>query len=156
MSFRHAGGDETLPDPTIEVNFSANGASTGNVALPFTGGWQSWQNATAPVTLQAGRQSMRINVIAGGFNLNFLTFEKTTSTTYVDAGTIGLSLAPNPTRGDLNVRLAADVSGANFQIVDTYGRVVRAGALNGERTVLSVSELPAGVYQFLVLTRRGR
>ncbi len=155
VNFRSAAGDATLPDLTIEVTFSGNGASTGDVVLPFTGGWQNWQNTAAPITLQAGQQNMRINIVAGGFNLNYLEFEKTTGTAYVDAGMIGLSLAPNPTRGDLNVRLAADVSGADFQIVDTYGRVVRAGTLSGERTDLSVSDLPAGVYQFLVLTRRG-
>ncbi len=47
---------------------------TGNLTVPNTGGWQSWQTVTATgVSLSAGSQIMRIYMNSGGYNLNNVT-----------------------------------------------------------------------------------
>lgn len=47
---------------------------TGNLTVPNTGGWQSWQTVTATgVSLSAGSQIMRIYMNSGGYNLNSVT-----------------------------------------------------------------------------------
>ena len=45
---------------------------TGSWALPSTGGSTTWATATKPVLLEFGRQKMRINILNGGFNLNWM------------------------------------------------------------------------------------
>lgn len=50
---------------TFHVEFGGNDV-TGPVTIPDTGGWQSWTNITATVTLPAGVQSMRFVVDSAG------------------------------------------------------------------------------------------
>ncbi len=48
---------------------------TGNIDLPTTGGWQSYQTVTTSVNLSAGSQVLRVEIIENGINLNFMSFE---------------------------------------------------------------------------------
>ncbi|WP_042391852.1 discoidin domain-containing protein [Streptacidiphilus carbonis] len=54
---------------------NASGADlSGAVAVPATGGFQTWTTVTAGVTLPAGQQVLTVNQDAGGWNLNSLAF----------------------------------------------------------------------------------
>ncbi|WP_405056771.1 carbohydrate-binding protein [Kribbella sp. NBC_01505] len=54
---------------------SASGTNlSGNVSLPSTGGWQTWANVTAQVTLPAGLQTLTVYQDNGNWNLNSLQF----------------------------------------------------------------------------------
>jgi hypothetical protein len=54
---------------------SSSGANlSGSVNVPNTGGWQTYVNVTATVTLPAGRQTLTVNQDNGGWNLHYLTF----------------------------------------------------------------------------------
>ncbi|MDA3893611.1 MAG: carbohydrate-binding protein [Salinivirgaceae bacterium] len=46
------------------------------VALPGTGGWQSWFTAFGMVQLESGQQRLRILALTSGYNLNWVSFEK--------------------------------------------------------------------------------
>ena len=46
---------------------------TGAVAVPNTGGWQTWMNLSQTVSLSSGVQIMRIYFIANDANLNYLS-----------------------------------------------------------------------------------
>ncbi len=48
---------------------------TGNIDLPTTGGWQSYQTVTTSVNLSAGSQVLRVEIIENGINLNYMSFE---------------------------------------------------------------------------------
>ncbi len=53
---------------------------TGNVSVPVTGGWQFWQNILIPdVYLNAGEQIMHVALHNGGFNLNWIEIQSSTS-----------------------------------------------------------------------------
>ncbi len=75
------GGDYTL---TVRVASDASGGDfhlefdgvdrTGSLSAPGTGGWQSWADVTASVTLAAGVQVMRFASDTGGFNLKDFSF----------------------------------------------------------------------------------
>ncbi|MEV6966543.1 carbohydrate-binding protein [Hamadaea sp. NPDC051192] len=72
----------------------ANASNTnlsGAVAVPATGGWQTWATATAQVTLPAGTQTLTVYQDNGGWNLNSLTFTATTT-----SGPYGGTPAPVP------------------------------------------------------------
>jgi lysophospholipase L1-like esterase len=59
---------------------SSSGANlTGAVAIPATGGWQSWTTVTAAATLPAGRQTLTLNQDNGGWNINSFGFAAQTT-----------------------------------------------------------------------------
>jgi uncharacterized protein involved in high-affinity Fe2+ transport len=66
----------------------ANSAGTnlsGSVAIPNTGGYQTWTTVTASVTLPAGQQTLTIDQDSNGWNFHYLTF--TSSSTGGGGGT---------------------------------------------------------------------
>ena len=59
---------------TLHLQNSAGTNLTGSVSVPGTGGWQTWTNVTANVTLPAGQQVLEYFQDTGGYNLNYMTF----------------------------------------------------------------------------------
>ena len=58
----------------------ANSAGTnlsGSVAVPNTGGYQTWTTVTASVTLPAGVQTLRVDQDSNGWNLHYISFAST-------------------------------------------------------------------------------
>ncbi|MBK9132723.1 MAG: FG-GAP repeat protein [Gammaproteobacteria bacterium] len=52
-----------------------NGADiTGSIAVPNTGGWTAWTTLSRTVTLNAGQQTLRLQVDSGSFNVNWIGF----------------------------------------------------------------------------------
>ncbi|HEV2638156.1 MAG TPA: glycoside hydrolase family 3 C-terminal domain-containing protein, partial [Actinocrinis sp.] len=47
---------------------------TGSIAVPATGGYQTWATVTASITLAAGQQTLTVDQDAGGWNLHYLAF----------------------------------------------------------------------------------
>jgi endoglucanase len=43
----------------------------GQIAVPWTGGWQTWTTLSQTVTLSAGTHRFGINAMSGGWNLNW-------------------------------------------------------------------------------------
>jgi beta-glucosidase-like glycosyl hydrolase len=50
------------------------------VTVPNTGGWQTWQTVTATVNLTAGSQTLRVNAVTNGWNLNWINFASVAQT----------------------------------------------------------------------------
>jgi hypothetical protein len=80
VSFRVAGGQGAVTDAFHISNASGTNLS-GNVNVPNTGGWQTWATVTASVTLPAGQQTLTLNQDNGGWNLNYMGFASSGSTT---------------------------------------------------------------------------
>lgn len=68
VTLRHAGLDAIGSLRII-------GAKTADVQLSPTGDWQTWKTTVVNVELAAGEQELRLDVLQGGFNLNWLQFE---------------------------------------------------------------------------------
>jgi lysophospholipase L1-like esterase len=47
---------------------------SGTINVPGTGGWQTYTNVTASITLPAGEQILELFEETGGYNLNYMTF----------------------------------------------------------------------------------
>jgi beta-glucosidase len=85
------------PDPTVKYSISLrvaapaaggqlrvrlNGTVLGTVAIPNTGGSQSWQTVTLPAVSLAGgigSQALRLEVITNGFSINWIGLNSTQS-----------------------------------------------------------------------------
>jgi aryl-phospho-beta-D-glucosidase BglC (GH1 family) len=53
---------------------------TGTTTAPGTGGWQNWTTVSKTVSLSAGKQVMRLSIVTGGFNINYLSFTQASTT----------------------------------------------------------------------------
>ena len=58
----------------LHISNSSGTNLSGSVTVPATGGWQTWTNVTATVTLPAGQQTLTINQDNAGWNINYVTF----------------------------------------------------------------------------------
>lgn len=56
----------------ISLERAGGGTVFGTIAVPTTGGWQTWRTITHDVQLAAGKQTIGIAAKAGGFNLNWV------------------------------------------------------------------------------------
>jgi hypothetical protein len=51
---------------------SGSTSVSGSIAVPATGGWQSWTTVSVPVTLAAGRQPLTLVFDSGGYNVEYV------------------------------------------------------------------------------------
>ena len=61
----------------LHIDNAAGTNLSGSIAVPNTGGYQTWATVTANVTLPAGQQTLTVDQDANGFNLHYLTFTHT-------------------------------------------------------------------------------
>jgi fibronectin type 3 domain-containing protein len=114
LSLRYATGSNGCA-----VQVTGNGHDrTGSWALPGTGGSATWATATKPVLLEFGRQKMHINVLNGGFNLNWMELTPA-STGFIPNGTYkflnaATGLVPTA-QTTTNLVMASNYSGSTYQ-----------------------------------------
>jgi beta-glucosidase-like glycosyl hydrolase len=58
----------------LHITNSSNVNLTGSVAVPNTGGYETWTTVTANVTLPAGVQTLTVDQDSNGFNFHYLAF----------------------------------------------------------------------------------
>lgn len=66
---------------SIRLERFGGGTVFGTLAVPATGGWQTWQTISHTVQLPAGQQEIGIAAPAGGFNINWFSITGNTSST---------------------------------------------------------------------------
>ncbi len=60
----------------LHIANSAGANLTGAVAVPNTGGYQTWATVTASITLAAGQQTLTVDQDSNGWNFHFLAFSQ--------------------------------------------------------------------------------
>ena len=81
------------------------------VNIPNTGGWQNWVTVKTPkLFLKAGVQNLRVTIITGGFNLNWINFNLAGLAILASS-----SLSPNTTIA-INAVGSVSIGGISFQI----------------------------------------
>src|SRR3984885_10947777 len=61
----------------LHIASSSGTNLSGSVAVPNTGGYQTWTTVDASVTLPAGQQMLRVDQDSNGWNFHFMTFTLT-------------------------------------------------------------------------------
>jgi len=61
----------------LHIANAAGANLSGSVAVPNTGGYQTWTTVTASVTLPAGQQTLTVDQDSNGWNLHYITFAST-------------------------------------------------------------------------------
>ena len=72
IALRVANG--TTASGTLDIQNSSGTNLTGTITVPATGGWQTWTTVNATATLPAGKQTLTVFQISGGYNINYMTF----------------------------------------------------------------------------------
>ncbi len=65
---------ESAISDAFHLSNSAGTNLSGSVAVPDTGGWQTWTTVTASVTLAAGEQTLTLDQDNGGWNIDSMAF----------------------------------------------------------------------------------
>ncbi|MDD4969396.1 MAG: sialate O-acetylesterase [Paludibacter sp.] len=91
----------------------------GSISLSGTG--SSYKSSTMDLPLKAGRHTLKLLATSGGFKLNWLMFEKVKTTGLEKVFDDGLSIYPNPTNGELNIKSESFQFG-NVEIFDCTGK----------------------------------
>jgi hypothetical protein len=148
-----------------------NGSGTiyATVAVPNTGGWQTWTTVNATVQLPAGVQILKVVTLnASAWNINWMSFAVKTTTSSTDpaertaesvtafsdstASKEGmLLLYPNPTPDAFLLTINNGQTGKFLvQVVTPAGRLVKTYSfekgLPEMQVQVSLAGLPAGVY----------
>jgi beta-glucosidase-like glycosyl hydrolase len=63
----------------LHVANAAGTSLTGPVAVPNTGGYETWTTVTASITLPAGQQTLTVDQDTNGWNFHFMTFTLTSA-----------------------------------------------------------------------------
>lgn len=136
----------------IRLDRDAGATIIGDIDVPATGGWQNWTTITQTVSLQAGQQNLGIYALYGGFNLNWIQIESTSSLlqnltlqeqTASKADDV-VSLYPNPVRNKFTISGSQLSPGDAIVITDWIGKEVYEGNLSSRE--IDVSTLPFGIY----------
>jgi fibronectin type 3 domain-containing protein len=129
---------------TGNANFhiqDASGANlTGAVTVAPTGGWQTWANVTANVTLPAGQQILTVWQDTGGFNLNYLSFASSVS---VPPAPTGLSASAGNSQVSLSWTASSGATSYN---------VYRGTSAGGEGTTSIATGITGTSYANIGLT----
>jgi len=102
---------------------------TGLITAPATSGWQNWTSLGMTVTLDAGPQIMRITMLSGGYNLNYL--ELSAQATPVESDLTAarprlLGNYPNPFNPSTTIRFEVPAAQAvRLGVYDLGGRLLR-------------------------------
>ena len=132
-----------------------NNATTQSISvidLPVTGGWQSWQTTISQVVLNAGIYTLRMKVLAAGFNLNWFEFEFVNSLSTKNNTLRTLAIYPNPIAKNFQIKLSNLHTIKDLKIIDINGRLMKKLKVNLKRpdSAYNLSNLKAGIY-FLIL-----
>ncbi|MCB0549596.1 MAG: carbohydrate-binding protein [Phaeodactylibacter sp.] len=141
-----------------EIDFLVDGQPAATLSTPNTGGWQSWVTVSANIALDSGEHTLRMNILDGGFNINWIDFSEATVGSE-DTGFHPAEIFPNPvTGGMVNVQLPETLPKSDWKIAlyDVFGNCLLEKKLNlhEPRFQIDVSEarLIPGIY-LLYLTR---
>ncbi|MEU8026432.1 family 43 glycosylhydrolase [Micromonospora haikouensis] len=142
---------------TIEVRLgSPTGTRVGACTVPVTGGWQTWQTVSCPVTGATGTQDLYLRFVGGSgnlFNLNWWQFgtgSNPTPTPTTPAPTTPAPTTPAPTATPTATPPAGQACGVTYTQVGSWsggyeGRLTitntGSAAISGWRVTFS---LPSG------------
>jgi len=137
---------------TVSLSIDGN-AIANNIAIPNTGGWQTWTTTTAnqPVQLTAGQHVLRMTVGATSYvNINYLNFRSI----ILGLGSEdehGMTLSPNPfTSGGLIIGKEGDFK---YDITDMKGVLMEKGQGVNQQAV--GTHLSPGIYLLSVKSEGG-
>ncbi len=79
---------------TIRLEEAGGAASYGTIAVPNTGGWQTWTTIKQRINLTAGTHNFGLAIPAGGFNLNWFRITAVSSSSSSSSSSVSWARLP--------------------------------------------------------------
>lgn len=158
VDFRNASewGSGSFQLQLVDDNGNATTIHTQN--LTPTGGWQTWTTTSADVALTAGQHTLRLLILQGPFNLNWMEFTESTNTKE-EIAMENIKVFPNPTNDIFTIQGSLDQSQDVFiEIVNAQGQRVHQQVINNTNNLqenISLSTLADGYYYLMVRFENG-
>ncbi len=86
------------------LHFLFDESNVANVNFTSTNGWQSWQDFSTTVQLEAGTHVMKAFASSDGYNINYFNFVQLTSVGEQQASLLDIAIYPNPVKNDFTIR----------------------------------------------------
>jgi poly(3-hydroxybutyrate) depolymerase len=144
-------------DTVFDISFRIAAAATGSwfeyffndkkigiVVVPGTGGHQTWQTIFRKITLGKGKHYLKIAVLNGGFNINYIEFTQNT-TNINESKNKDFIIYPNPASNHI-VLESSDFLYNKVELIDMTGRVVQSKSLAPEPVLQIPVSLNDGIY----------
>jgi len=123
---------------------------TGAIAVPNTGGWQTWTtHYVKDIPLTKGDHIVRVVFDASYMNVNYMEF-RDILTGLDQMEMLGLSVYPNPFSSGLHIKGQGSYT---YTLTDLEGAVLEIGEGTGEQVI--GNQLKAGVYLLSLKTEGG-
>lgn len=146
----------------LSLDLNAGTIQLGQLAVPSTGGWQTWTTISHNVTVNAGTYNVGVFAVAGGWNLNWIRITKVGTARLADSSTDPtansttlaavkeLEAFPNPAENQVYLNSDFDFSGAKLQVFNATGEEVYSGLFS---SAMDISSYESGVYTAVVITQ---
>ena len=134
VTFLVSDGSGAAVTDAFHLSNAAGTNLTGSVAVPNTGGWQTWTTVTATVTLPAGVQTLTLNQDAGGWNIDSMAFALNSSS----GGT---------TSGSTSISAGGPASGTFVADADFSGGTTASTTATIDTSLVSTPAPPQSVFQ---------
>ena len=117
----------------------------GSVNVPTTGSYQTWKSVTKELKLKKGKHYLKLIAVSAGFNINWFSFEKKSTTGINSFGNSGLRVFPNPAKNELFIE-SGDFVYNKIEVTDLTGKeVFTQNTSSTNKSHINLS-LPAGYY----------
>jgi len=124
---------------------------TGSLLVPITGGWQVWQTLrTENIQLAAGTKILRLVIEGEYFNLNYMNFILTQSTSIEERKESGITFYPNPVKDFLFIESSFEKD-SRLIVSNLMGQEVFQSVLSSQS--VDLSSLPKGFYIAIITDR---
>ena len=125
-----------------------------------TGGWQSWQTKSFDTVLPEGRYTMRVSVLQGPLNINWMEFDLPTSVAnVVTMDNTVFSVYPNPSNGLFDLMIESPEEEAlSLIIYNSLGRRIYSKEIASSKSyneTLSLEQHQDGVYIICLSDKNG-
>jgi len=108
-------------------NYYIDNYNIGQVVVPNTGGWQTWQSVVKTIKIDQGKHYFKIIAVTGGFNFNFFDFEKS-FTGVNELNVDGIKIYPSQTSNFVVIN-STSFRYDKVEIFDMTGKVVMSKSI---------------------------
>lgn len=117
----------------------STGMVLSSLTIGSTGGVQKWTTLADTISLPAGKQTLRLYAVTGGWNINWLDLIRIIPTAMMDLTPAekeySLTISPNPVKNDFTVKYnVMNLSPIIFTLYDNKGNIVGSHQENAEST----------------------
>ncbi|TCO10647.1 carbohydrate-binding protein [Natronoflexus pectinivorans] len=94
----------------------------GQINVPNTGGWQTWQTVTSEISLKQGQQYLKLVATSSGFNINYFDIEVNT-VGFNNPAVKDVLIYHDPSSRQISIR-TNDLIYNNVKVIDLAGNVI--------------------------------